>query len=315
MAEALGKRLTGVRTPYAAMPERVRAWVDTELGAPVETVLARTGGMSPAVAATVVTASGRRGFVKAVSSDINPDTPSHFRHEIAVLSMIGPAPYRADLLASYDDGHWIAMLLEDVDGGHPDWDEPADVDAVFEAVRLQADELTPLHDHGRLPTVSQTITRHLATLEQPSPAERAALPSWAQAHYDELLDLIRTCRDRIDGDTLCHWDVRHDNVLIRHVDRQVVMVDWGMSRRGPWWGDAFVFGLEWAESSRFDGVLEVLDLTGTEHQTATGFLAALGAHLTMTATHAAPPSLPNLPSFRAELGQRCLIGVRRRLQL
>jgi hypothetical protein len=309
------KRRAGVRPPYADAPAELRAWVDDQLGSPVRTVIPRTGGMSPAVAATLVTASGERAFVKAVGSSINPDTPAHFRHEISVLKMLGPAPYRADLVAAYDDGPWVAMLLEDVDGDHPDWDDPADIDAVFDLVREQAAELTPMRDDGLFPTVSQAITRHLDTLEQPSPAERAALPSWARAGYSDLLDLIRAARDRIDGETLCHWDVRHDNLLIRRTDRQVVLVDWGMSRRGPWWGDAFVFGLEWAESDRFDRLLEQLDLTEAQHQLATGFLAALGAYLTMAATHPAPPGLPNLPSFRQELGHRCLIGVRRRLGL
>ena len=113
-----------IRTPYAEMPTALRAWVDQQLGRPVagddpshrrhEPRRGSHGGRK---------ADGSRAFVKAVSADINPDTPTHFRHEITVLSALGPAPYRANLLGSYDDGHWVAMMLEDVDGDHPDWDD------------------------------------------------------------------------------------------------------------------------------------------------------------------------------------------------
>ena len=129
------------RTPRC--PATLRDWVDQQLGSPVVETIPRTGGMSPAVAATVVGRDGSRAFVKAVSADINPDTPTHFRHEITVLSALDPAPYRANLLGSYDDEHWVAMMLEDVDGDHPDWDDREQIDAVFAAVTAQTAELTP----------------------------------------------------------------------------------------------------------------------------------------------------------------------------
>nr|MBA3233559.1 hypothetical protein [Propionibacteriales bacterium] len=51
--------------------------------------------------------------------------------------MLPPAPYRAGLQASYDDGDWFAILLEDIDGGHPDSADPGDRLRVFEAVWQQ----------------------------------------------------------------------------------------------------------------------------------------------------------------------------------
>ena len=63
------KRLTGIRTPYAEMPSSLRAWVDQQLGSPVMETIPRTGGMSPAVAATVVGRDGSRAF--AGSGDAN----------------------------------------------------------------------------------------------------------------------------------------------------------------------------------------------------------------------------------------------------
>ena len=295
------------------MPPHVRDWVERELGAPVVEVKPRTGGMSPAVAASLVAANGQRCFLKAVSPGINPDTPGHFRHEITVLAQLPPAPYRAGLQATYDDGDWVGILLDDVDGHHPDWDNAAEVEAVLEVVQRQAKELTPCPPGIDLPPVSAAMNRHLETMLSPTEEQLGALPDWARQRFDELKTLIIHGRDTIDGDTLCHWDVRHDNVLIRTSDGQPVLVDWGMCRRGPWWGDAMVFALEWAELPFFDSVLRRTGLSADEEATATGFLAALGCYLTMASTFEAPPGLPQLPAFRLELGLRCLTGVRRRL--
>lgn len=65
--------------PYADLPTRVIRWVEAELGAKVDIVIPRIGGMSPAVAASVGATNGRRAFLKAVGTRLNPDTPTHFR--------------------------------------------------------------------------------------------------------------------------------------------------------------------------------------------------------------------------------------------
>ncbi len=315
MPDDVAKRLTGTRAPYATMPARVRTWIDEQLGSPVVSVIPRTGGMSPAVASTLVTASGTRAFVKAVSSDINPDTPSHFRHEIEVLQTIGPAAYRADLLASYDDGHWVAILLEDVDGDHPDWDDATAVDAVFAVVMEQVAELTPIPPTIRTDSVADIMTKHQALILADPPAELfAVLPAWTRTSYAELMSFV-TGGGPVDGDTLCHWDVRHDNLLVRERDEQVVMLDWGVSRRGPWWADVFVMGVEWAELDLFDQLLSRADLSDDEQRDATRLLASFGCYLLMSSALPAPPGLPQLPAFRADVGARCLAGTRRRLPL
>ncbi|HEY7045436.1 MAG TPA: aminoglycoside phosphotransferase family protein [Nocardioidaceae bacterium] len=312
MADGVGERLTGVRTAYDDIPGPLHSWIEDQLGGQVSTTIPRTGGMSPAVAATVVVADGGRAFVKAVSSDINPDTPTHFRHEIDVLSRIGPAPYRADLLGTYDDGHWVAMLLEDIDGDHPDWDDESQIEAVFTAVRQQADELTPMPDGLDTVSVAEILEKHQRMLLADPPAQLfARLPAWARQDYADLTAMVRDGRP-VHGDTLCHWDVRHDNLLVRRTDHQVVLLDWGMARQGPWWGDVLVLGLEWADTGRFDDLLDRAGLDESEQHDATRVLASVGMFLTMSSGLPPPPGLPHLPTFRADLGNRCLAGVRRR---
>jgi len=308
-------RLAGVRTPYAEMPARVRAFVDAQIGSPVVAVTARTGGMSPAVAASVRSANGRTAFVKAVGTDVHPDTPEHFRHERAVLQALPPAPYRAGLQAAYDDGDWVALLLDDVDGRHPDWADPADRAAVLQVVHGQSRELTP--PLPGLPTVSNRDgqRRHLTHAGAATGVELAALPAWARTDLDGLLALTALSVEHHRDESYCHWDIRHDNILIRHHDRQPVLLDWGMSKRGQRWGDAVCFGLEWVESAEFDTIVDTVDLSGGEQADITGFLVGLGVYALMMSGQPPHPSLPRLPAFRRELGARCLGGVRRRLDL
>jgi aminoglycoside phosphotransferase (APT) family kinase protein len=306
-------RLTGVRMAYAHLPVKVRRWVESELGAPVSSVTPRTGGMSPAVAASLEAENGRRAFVKAVGASIHPDTPDHFRHEIAVLSQLPPAPYRAGLQATYDDGDWVAILLEDVDGDHPDWRDANQVEAVFEVVRAQSHELTP--PPPGLPTVSnrQGMQKYVDASVQASDAELAAFPAWGRQRFADLLALQRRALERHRDESFCHWDIRHDNILVRSSDGQPVLVDWGMARRAQRWGDIMCFGLEWVETPRFDRIVGRLDLSRDEEEDVSGFLAGLGSYCLIMATRPPHPSLPNLPAFRREVGRRCLAGVRRRL--
>lgn len=312
MAEA---RLAGVRTQYGEMPLPVKAFVDEQLASPVVEVVAKTGGMSPAVAASVRGANGRMAFVKAVGTAVHPDTPDHFRHELAVLQNLPPAPYRAGLKAAYDDGDWVALLLDDVDGRHPDWHDPGDRAAVLEVVHQQSRELTPpLPD---LPTVSnrEGLEKYLADAGAAAQVELAALPAWARTDLGALLELTALTVEHHRDESFCHWDIRHDNILIRHHDQQPVLLDWGMSRRGQRWGDTMCLGLEWVESAEFDAIVDSLELSATEQADITGFLVGLGTYCLIMSTRPPHPRLPQLAAFRRELGERCLTGVRRRLGL
>lgn len=308
-------RAHGLRVPYADVPTPVRAWVEDVLGAPVAEALPRVGGMSPAMAATVVSAAGRRIFVKAVGSSINPDTPTHFRHEIAALRALPPAPYRAGLLAAYDDGDWVGIALDDIAGPHPDWDSAADRELVLQAVLDQTRELTPPPPGVPVQSSSRVFEKYVEALDDPSAEELAALPDWAQRALPRLREVAEHTRDSQRDETFAHWDVRHDNILIRAADRQPLLLDWGMARLGDRWSDTVVFALEWVNSAYFDEVVARLDLSAAEDRAITGFLAGAGVFMAMSSTHPAPPALPRLPAFRGRVGLACLEGVRRRLAL
>jgi hypothetical protein len=86
---------SGVRMQWAALPELVRAAVEAHLGAPVVEAVTQPGGFSPGVAARLRTADGRRAFVKAVGTELNPDSPKIYRDEVritAALPASAPVP-------------------------------------------------------------------------------------------------------------------------------------------------------------------------------------------------------------------------------
>src|SRR3954447_9837774 len=109
----------GVRIAYDELPAVVRAWVDAALGEPVVEAVTQPGGFSPGVASRVRTADGRRAFVKAVAATPNPETPDMDRKEATVTAALPEHAPVPRLLAAYDDGTWVGLLLEDVDGRHP----------------------------------------------------------------------------------------------------------------------------------------------------------------------------------------------------
>jgi aminoglycoside phosphotransferase (APT) family kinase protein len=208
------------RPAYEQLPAAVRAAVDRVLGSPVAQARSQTGGWSPGVAARVVAADGRRAFVKAVSGEVNAFSSGMHRREAVVAAQLPVALGSPRLLGSYDDGDWVALVLEDVEGREPVL--PEDLPAVLAAVdrlaevpapeglRPAADELGD--DFGGWRRLAESGTR---------------LDEWAGEHLDQLVALEDPWPAATAGDRLVHLDLRTDNMLLRP-DGTVALVDW------PW---------------------------------------------------------------------------------
>ncbi|TDE00339.1 phosphotransferase family protein [Jiangella asiatica] len=302
-------RAVGVRLPYADIPDRVRRWVETTLGASVVSAEGQSGGMSPGCATRLRTSAGTTAFVKAVGASLNPETPALFRHEAAVLRALRPAPYRPGRLGDYDDGDWVALLLADVDGRYPDLADPHGPDAVAVRATLerQARELTPSPPGLHVRTLPEMAGRWLSRWQEIAADPARFLPEWAVARAGVLHDRVATLPTRLATETLCHWDVRDDNLLIRP-DGGVVIVDWGMACIGPAWGDAFALALTWADSPVFDELMRPAD-----PETVTDLLLLFGGSQARRAAMPAPPGLPAFPAFCRRDADRQFAGAARRL--
>ncbi|MBA3252306.1 MAG: phosphotransferase [Geodermatophilaceae bacterium] len=214
----------------------MRVWVEDALGAPVVEAETQVGGMSPGCAARLCTAAGARAFVKATGARLSDGTAELFRREIAVLSALPDVPYRTRLRSSYDDD-WVALLLDDIEGRFPDLTDAADAAAVWDTVTVQSAELCPppsaLTD---LPSLAETARRMVTTWRDAIvPSPERYLPLWAVSRVPELLDRIVDLPDQLPSESLSHWDLREDNMLLRP-DGSVVILDWGWPgcvRAGP----------------------------------------------------------------------------------
>jgi aminoglycoside phosphotransferase len=315
-------RAVGVRTSYPAIPGRVRDWVSESLGSTVESWSEQVGGMSPGCATRVVTADGGRAFVKAVGTELNPDTPTLFRREIEVLELIGADPLWAALHTSYDDGSWVALLLEDVEGDHPDSADDRHMDELVGATDALSETL------GAVNVPAGPLAQEFA---DPGLIDvRARFRAWLEAfdHLDEIPpDLLPArvragadhCRALVAGlpaggdDRLTHGDIRNDN-LLRRPGGGIAFVDWGAAGVGPSWLDPLLARLERVERPWFDtAVIRSPALVAAGDDRITGWLLGIGCYLAWRSTQPTAAGLPTMNHFRRSEARRFLGAAVRRL--
>lgn len=307
-------RAVGVRLTYDAVPTAVRAWVEEQLGSPVVATAEQVGGMSPGCATRLTCADGTRAFVKAVGAELNPDTPGLFRREVGVLRHLGEHELWARLLASYDDGAWVALLIEDVEGRHPDFTDDAELESVLTGVELLAEVL----QHRDVPaSVDLVDVAHvfgkwahcLGTLAD-APAG-TPVPDWLRADPEGWAEVLRH-HAALPMPHVAHWDIRVDN-LLRRPGGQVVFVDWGTAARGPSWADPLLARLERVDDPWFDtSAASSPALAAAGEEAVTAFLAGFGAHLAVRSVVAVDVTLPTLNDFRIRESRRMLEAVARR---
>lgn len=307
-------RAVGVRLPYAAVPAAVRAWAEAELGSPVVVADEQVGGMSPGCATRLTCADGTRAFVKAVGAELNADSVRLFRREVEVLTHLGAHPLWARLLGSYDDGAWVALLIEDVEGRHPDFTHPEELDAVLSGVErlgrvLAERDVPPSVDLVSVSAVFDKWAESLAGLRGADAA--TPVPDWLRDDpygWAEVL-LVQAGRPMPHA---VHWDIRVDN-LLRRPDGRIVFVDWGTTARGPAWVDPLLARLERVDEPWFDESVRTSPaLVEAGDEAITAFLAGFGAHLAVRSIVAVDVNLPTLNDFRITESRRLLEGVARR---
>ena len=308
-------RAVGVRQPYAAVPDRVRAWVEDTLGSPVVAAAEQVGGMSPGCATRLRCADGTRAFVKAVGPELNALTPHLFRHEAAMLDHLGAGPLWAPLLASYDEPEgWVALLLEDVAGRHPDLSDDQDAARVLAAVDVFVDRLAGRGEgvEDRFGRLSESLGRFASMWPDLDDVPATLLPGWARERADEMQGRATDLQAAAVGEHVVNYDIRNDNLLLRP-DGSVVIVDWGMSRVGAPWLDPLVARLEWADQPAFDDrVRDSPALQQLGEEQVTTFVYLLGAWLAHR-SHVDHSGPPGLAEFRVRESGRFLAAAQRRL--
>ncbi len=222
---------TAQRLTWPHLPPAVRALVEERCGSPVVDAASQGGGFTPGFASVLTCADGTRHFVKAASAKAQRVFAESYREEARKLQAL-PDTVPAPRLLWLEDGDWVVLGLEHVDGRTPrrPWRQ-ADLDAGLDALEVVARELTPVPEGLHL----DSFADELATW--PAYWEHVAATRPELRHLDEAADLADRFAEGTEGETVVHMDVRDDNMLVRR-DGTAVFCDWNWPTRGAAWLDS-----------------------------------------------------------------------------
>jgi aminoglycoside phosphotransferase (APT) family kinase protein len=313
MTEAATHRLT-----WDDLPVVVRDRVGDVLGAPVCAHRSVQGGFSPSTAEVVTSRNGHRAFVKAVTAGVNEGSMRLNLQEAENLEHIPPEVPAARLVASFWEGPWFVLVIEAVEGSIPTlpWTPPL-LDAVLETLDQLQREATPcpLPD---VPSVPDLIGQDLRGFERVLAEPPEELDPWVRRHLDDLAAAGAEGIAALDGDTLCHTDLRADNLLVKG-DGSVVIVDWAWAGRGSRVADALQL---LASVEDADGALDLdaridalMDRHGAQRFAATDVLAGILGFFVDAARRDTDPTMPTLGEHRRRSRDQLLPIVRRRWEL
>lgn len=304
------------RIGWSDLPGHVQAGVGEILGSPVVEAAGQQGGFSPGAADRVITDSGQRAFVKAVSPQLNEHSPGIHRKEAAVAAFLPAGVPASSLLGTYDDGEWVALVLSDAEGRHPHipWHD-VEVNLVLDALLTIA--RTPLPPELiRLLTLEAELADPFGgwTRVRSDPPEDC--DPWILRNLDRLEALAERGLRDVAGASLAHTDVRADNIIIT-AKNGAVLVDWPWAAVGAPWVDALtvldnvrVFD----PAYDVDAVLrshDVFETAGAD--TVNGFLSGLAAYFVDAARQPPPPGLPTVRVFQHQQGEAVIHWLRDRL--
>lgn len=310
----------GARLAWADLPHPVRAQVEEILGGPVVTAMSQPGGFSPGSADRVITAGGRRAFVKSASAQLNADSRRIHAREATVLDSLPDGLPVARLVGVVEHGDWIALVLDDVDGHHPHlpW-RPGELDAVLDALARLADRPVAAELAGLLPPLRDELAGLFDGWNRVDDATvlplEPSLAGWCAEHLDDLRRLAAEALELVPGDRLVHLDARADNLLLGP-DGRVVVVDWPWAAVGAGWFDAVTLLINvrlYDPGYDVEAVLATHPVfTDLPPDAVDAVLAGMAGFFIPTSLEPPPPGLPTLRAFQRDQGAATLDWLRQR---
>ncbi|SDD03278.1 Ser/Thr protein kinase RdoA involved in Cpx stress response, MazF antagonist [Sanguibacter gelidistatuariae] len=222
---------TAQRPSWSALPPAVRSEVEARCGSAVVSAATQSAGFTPGLACRLTLADGTGVFLKGAHETTWPWVVSSYRTEAATVVAL-PAAVRAPALrwTAEVDG-WFLAAYEDVSGRHParPWSS-ADIDVVLGALTRVAGALTPVPDAFDAPDYREEFSAFAGNLDGLDPR---VVPADYAREARRLAD--RVLRDA-PATTLCHNDLRDDNLLI-DATGEVRIFDWNFVSAAPAWFD------------------------------------------------------------------------------
>jgi hypothetical protein len=234
--------VAGRRISWQQVPDRVRAAVEATLGTAVVEAWPQVGGFSPGCAARLRLANGGRAFVKALGAGVHRPSFELYRSEAAVMPHLPAGLPVPQLLHVYDDGEWVALVYEEVDGRQPavPW-RPDELERVAAALADLGAALrpSPWPDAPGFAEMEGNVAflggwRQLAASPPPD------VDPWLHSRLDRLAAEGTDPAELVRGDALVHTDLRSDNLLLTS-GGGVVVLDWAWACNGAPWLDLLLF--------------------------------------------------------------------------
>lgn len=283
---------TAVRPRWAALPGDLLARIEARLGARIVHAADQANGFTHGLAARLLLADGSRAFGKAMPA--KDGLAGAYRAEAWCAARLPAAVPASRLRFSLEADGWVVLVFDDVEGRNPDITNPDELAAVLRAFDRLAEVLTP----NPVPCAPSceaelgplvNVWREYATGGPP-----AGLDPWARRNLDRLVDLESGWVQATAGDTLLHFDLRPDNMLISRAG-EVLTVDWACACVGAPWVDLLILlgsvdGLEGEHIVRTHGITR--DVPSASIDT---FLCALAG---LWARESRKPELPRSPYLR-----------------
>lgn len=285
---------------FSGLPSRLQYAVGNLVGGVEGFTPTGQGERLGAVVGMVAGGAGVWLFVKAVPA--GHPAAGDYRVEARVGAVLPAGVPTPKLRLVEEADGWVLLGFDPVIGRTPA--EPwtgAELAAALDALAVTAPLLSPAPP-VRVPTVAQRMAgrcqtwRALLTHGHHGPVERTGLGSFEHAHLARLADLEKRWATAAGGDTLVHFDLRHDNWLLTG-DGQIMVVDWGRACLGAPWVDLVCLLLE-SDLGPHDPQQLFTGhplARGVDEQAVDGLLTALASYW----THAAALPVGGTPWIRA----------------
>ncbi|GIE76979.1 hypothetical protein Aph02nite_29290 [Actinoplanes philippinensis] len=220
------------RLRWTDIPAPLRSRAEAAVGTPLHEIASAPGGFTPGVASAVAGDSGARFFVKAISRGTS-EVAGAYRREAQVAAALPPQAPSPRLLWWHDDGDWIVMVFEHVDGRTP---QLADLGAVMDAVAA----LGAIPGPEGLPRIADEYADDFSGWRDIAaagtwPAVVAAYPELGGASIVVLAAREERWPHAAGGAALVHGDLRLDNMI--RTGAGVRVVDWPNACTGAAWFD------------------------------------------------------------------------------
>lgn len=292
------------RIDWVELPADIRARVARLADSEIVQTHSQTGGFSAGVASRVFFVNGQRLFVKAAPA-ASEGTFALYLREAEVLRAIPRELPAAHLVDSFAQDDWAVLVIEDVEGRHPQHSSADDTLHVLDAIAA----LTASAIDAELPLLADELADDALSWGRiEADGLLDATTPWCAANVAFLRDAARRVASGVAGDRLIHGDLRADNILLDGSGR-ARLLDWPWAAKGAGWEDAFLYLLDVKVSDAAADVTPFLShsaLAGARAEDQIALLSALAGSWFEKCRLPAPPGMTTLRDFQRREAITCV---------